>query len=105
MKLNKKGEKLYNKWQNIYVEELTKQREQRGDPEWFEGWCIIDDYDHIQTLEDEVGLLVFGYDGCLENYFEQWREHYENDECFFRDAFGKGYTLAEVEQACMPFYD
>ena len=62
MKLNAKGEALYDKWERIYWEEITKQREQRGDPDFCEGWCIIDDWDHIHDINDEIGLLIFGYE-------------------------------------------
>lgn len=84
MKLNAKGLELFNKWEHIYVEELTKQREQRGDPEYCEGWSIIDDSDHIRSVEDAVGLAVFGDDDraiyhilqCIEyGYFSADEEY------------------------------
>ena len=101
--LNKKGWEMFDKWQSIYEEELKRLREEMNDPDYTEGWCIIDNYNHVKTLEDEVGLLIFGYDEHIDSYFDEWRGVWEDG--FFRDAFGKEYTLAEVEQACMPFYE
>lgn len=103
--MNKRGQELYNKWDAIYRAELEKLRAEKNDPEYQEGWCIIDDYEHVKTLKDEVGLLVFGYDDCLNYYFDEWRDEYASGEGFFRDVYGREYTLAEVEAACAPYYD
>lgn len=104
MKLNAKGLELFDKWNHIYYDELALQRELRDDPDWTEGWCIIDDYDHIQTIEDEVGLLIFGYADCVGNYFNEWRDVFGTSP-FFTDAHGQNYTLNEVENRCKEFID
>lgn len=62
MKLNKSGVEVYNKWSGIYNSELEKLRTENNDPDFCEGWCIIDDDSHIHNIEDEIGLLIFGYD-------------------------------------------
>lgn len=97
MKLNAKGLELYDKWEHIYYDELTKQREQRGDPDWIEGWCIIDDSDHCKTIEDYVGLAIFGDDDyaiyhILDNFHP--KEHY-----------AYGYTAEQVVEMMKPYFD
>lgn len=103
-KLNEKGWKKFNEWNAIYEKELERLRIELNDPDYFEGWCIIDDYDHVKTIEDEVGLLVFGYDENIDWYFDEWRDIYKDDEAFFTDINGKDYTLKEVEDAIRPYY-
>lgn len=97
MKLNAKGLELYDKWEHIYYDELTKQREQRGDPDWIEGWCIIDDGDHCKTIEDCVGLAIFGDDDYaiyhILDYFHP-KEHY-----------AYGYTAEQVVEMMKPYFD
>jgi hypothetical protein len=102
MKLNAKGMELYDKWEHIYVEELTKQREQRGDQEWCDGWCIIDDYDHIHDINDEIGLLIFGYDDyaiyhvleCIDDKFVRADE-----------IWGFDTTSAQLVELMKPYFD
>jgi hypothetical protein len=103
--MNKEGQKLFNKWEKVYESELNKLRKEMNDEDYIEGWCIIDDYEHVKTIEDEVGLLIFGYDDYLPNYFDEWREHYDEDEVFFTDFYGKDYTLKEVEELAMKYYE
>lgn len=102
MKLNAKGMELFDKWEHIYFEELEKQREQRGDEDYFEGWCIIDDFDHIHDINDEIGLLIFGYDdnaiyhvlGCIDDKMVR------SDEVW---AFNT--TSAQLVEMMKPYFD
>ena len=102
MKLNVKGMELYDKWERIYVEELTKQREQRCDEDYIEGWCIIDDYDHIHDINDEIGLLIFGYDDmaiyhvleCIDDKMVR------SDEVWAFDT-----TSAQLVEMMKPYFD
>lgn len=104
--MNELGKALYNKWDRIYRGELQRIRAERNDPEYIEGWCIIDNYDFVKTLEDEVGLLIFGYDDGLPQMFEnQWPKIYREDEYFFTDINGKDYTLKEVKEKCKLYFD
>lgn len=97
MKLNAKGMELFDKWEHIYWDEVTKQREQTGDPDWIEGWCIIDDADHCKTIEDCIGVAVFGDDDdaiyhILDNFLPH--EHY-----------AYGYTAEQVVEMLKPYFD
>ena len=105
MKLNAKGIELYNKWETIYYAELDKLRKKYNDPDYFEGWCIIDNFEHIKTLEDEVGLFVLGYENDLPWMFEDWKNDYGKNDEFFRDADGNSYTLEDFIKACMPYLE
>lgn len=106
MILNKAGRELFSKWDDIYRTELERLRKERNDPEYIEGWSIIDSYDFVKTANDEIGLLIFGYDDSLPWMFdEEWSKAFDEDEVFFKDADGKGYTVDEMREMCRPYYD
>lgn len=87
MKLNAKGWKIFDKWDGIYADELERLRKEKNDSDYIEGWCIIDDDDHVKTIDDAIGISIFGDDDyaiyhimdCVEvyHYFEspdeEWR--------------------------------
>ena len=104
-KLNAKGWELYKEWERIYEDELHRLQDEMHDPDFVEGWCIIDDYRFVKTVEDQVGLLVFGYDEGVGAYFDFWTEHGGENEICFTDINGKDYTFAEVEKLVVPYYE
>lgn len=67
--MNAKGQELYNKWEATYENELKRLREEMNDPEYEKGWSIIDNSKFVKTIDDEIGLLVFGYDDDIDYYF------------------------------------
>ena len=60
--LNEAGWELYSEWEMIYHAELNRLRAEQNDPDFHEGWCIIDNEHFVRNIEDEVGLRIFGYD-------------------------------------------
>lgn len=103
--MNEEGKKLYSKWEKIYEDELQLIRAMLNDDDYTEGWCIIDDYDHVKTIEDEIGLLVFGYDDYLPHQIEEWESLYGENETFFTDIYGKNYTVKEIKERAMVYYN
>lgn len=102
MELNKQGQKLYDKWEHIYFDELTKIREQTGDPDFCEGWSIIDDWDHIHDIDDEIGLLIFGYEDdaiyhIIETVNSKWS--WPDEEWMF------GKSCREMIELLKPYFD
>ena len=97
MKLNKSGWELYDKWQDIYYDELNKQRAELNEPDYIEGWSIIDDNEHCPTIEDYVGLAVYGDD---DDAIYHILENYRPDE-----HYAYGYTAAQVVEMLKPYYD
>lgn len=97
MKLNAKGLDLLNKWDGIYSNELEKLRKELNDPDYFEGWSIIDDGDHCPTIEDCVGLAVYGDD---DNAIYHILENYRPDE-----HYAYGYTAAQVVEMLKTYFD
>ena len=71
--MNKKGFELYKKWEAIYYKEL--ERLQKEDPDFEEGWCIIDNDNFVKTADDLVGLLLFGYDDNIFNVIDEWKKY------------------------------
>lgn len=90
MKLTEKGMEIFRKWESVYFAELEKLRKENNDPDFCEGWCIIDDADHIDTIEDEIGLLIFGYDDHVIDHLKEYIEDYGDDEYFC------GFTAQEI---------
>lgn len=103
--MNAKGWELFKKWEAIYEKELQLLREEMNDPEYEEGWSIIDDYDFVKTIDDEIGLLVFGYDDGIDYYFDFWEQHGGLNEVCFTDIDGNDYTFAEVKERIVPYYE
>lgn len=97
MKLNSKGWDLFYKWEAVYRKELEKQRKLTGDPDWIDGWCIIDGSDHIHSIEDAVGVAVFGDD---DDAIYRVLENYDPDEHY---AFG--YTAEQFVEMLKPYFD
>lgn len=103
MKLNRSGMEVFNKWEEVYRKELENERKLRNDPEYSDGWCIIDDSRYVKDEDDALGILIFGDDdsaichimNCVENgtfksYDDEW-------------AFGK--TCREMIIALLPYFD
>ena len=72
--LNEKGKKLYDIWEAKYDEELDKLRKKHDDPDYTEGWSIIEGIG--ETLEDYCGIEIFGDDDYaipyVKNCIEDW---------------------------------
>lgn len=95
MKLNKKGLELADKWYAIWDEEVEKELAKDENAET--GWCIIDDYDHIHNIEDEIGLLLMAYDNNAISVITE--EYTPNEQYIF------GYTAAEVVEMLKLYFD
>lgn len=105
-KLNYAGVELYQAWEREYYHELDRLRKELNNPEYEEGWSIIDDCDYVKTVSDEVGLLVFGYDDNLMWFLNEWKEVWNESEkgIFFTDAYGIDYTVGEIEYLAKKYY-
>lgn len=102
--MNEKGIEAWNKWERIYREELERLQKELNDPEYTEGWCIIDSYEFVKTLQDEAELCVWAYGEGVDAYINDWVGC--DDERFFRDADGNWYSLHELEKEIgQHFYD
>lgn len=95
--LNERGMEIWEKWEQIYTQELERLREEKNDPEYTEGWCIIDSYEFAPDIEDEAQLLVWAYDGNVENYFSEWASDEHADQ-FYRNVHGEWFSLHELEK-------
>lgn len=74
-RLTEAGIKAMDRMQDVYFAELRKIREEIGDDEYLEGTCIIDDSDHIKTLDDEVDYLILCYEADVLNVLGDWSRH------------------------------
>ncbi len=105
MKLNEKGNELYNIWEQNYCKENDNLGGDSANGDYIEGWCIIDNYNYVKTLTDECGLLIFGYDESAIDTVDEWIEMYGADDVIFNDATGKGYTCAEIKKELLKYFE
>ena len=96
MKLNQKGIEAFKKWDKIYCAENDRLGGDSGNGEFIEGWCIIDDYEHIKSITDESELLIYGYETNALAMIEEWQE-LENatDTTIFDKKLG--FTFGELK--------
>ena len=104
MRLNAKGMEVFNKWHKIYCDELEKIRKETNNPNYEEGWCIIEDTDHVKTRDDVIGILIFGDDDnaiyhileCIDmGLFKPDENYYWNVEL----------TCRQLIKRLIPYYD
>ena len=105
MKLNDKGIKKYNAWEKIYEMELDRLRILMDDPDYFEGWSIVDNDLFVRTFDDLIGLLVFGYGEDIGWNIEEWKTIYKPEDIFFEDVDGKKHTVEETINELMTCYE
>ena len=100
--MNDKGNAAFARIMRMYYDELTAERKKRNEPDWNEGWSIIDDADHIKTLEDEAALLIFAYDSKAVSVLEEWMSLCHEAPC---DRIGNlPWTYEEVINCIDSFY-
>lgn len=106
MKLNAKGEKLRNIWQQNYFKENNKLGGDSANSNFVEGWSIIDNKEYVKTLTDFCGLMLYGYDDddCLW-IADEWIEMYGENSVIFTDCNGKSYTCIEVKTELLNYFD
>ena len=97
-RLTSKGQAASDRMLNMHMAELEKIRKERNEPDYMEGWCVIDDYDHIKNIDDEIDLLTYGYGASVIAVLREWceedRDIYGNWSFDFTFAFG--YTYKQV---------
>lgn len=77
MELNKKGWELFDKWESKYWNELERLQKEKNNPNYYEGWCIIENDNFVKTPEDLVGLYLFGYCDHIFDIIDEWKETLE----------------------------
>ena len=65
---------IYNEWATKYDNELERLKKEYNNPDYHEGWCIIETNEFIKTLDDVVGLMIFGYDDNALGTIDEWIE-------------------------------
>lgn len=91
MKMNAKGEELYDIWEQNYRKENDRLGGNSADGDYVEGWCIIDNDEYIKNITDECGLLIFGYYDDAMFTVAEWIEDWGNE----RIKIGSNYYTYE----------
>lgn len=97
-KMNAAAYELYIKWENIYHQELERLRKEKNDPEYHEGWCIIENDNFIKSLDDVVGLLIFGYDDNALYTVCMWINDNGEEDTYW------GYRLKDIYSELEKYY-
>ena len=105
MKLNNKGIEMYKIWEQKYYKENDNLGGDSANGNFVEGWVIIDNYDYVKTLEDECGLMVFGYDDDAIDVVDEWIDLYGENDFIFTDYYGNKYTCREVKEALLKYFE
>ena len=105
MKLNAKGNELYDIWWKNYCKENDNLGGDSANHDFVEGWCIIDNTEYVKTLTDECGLLIFGYDTNAIYTVEEWIEDWGADDVIFTDTNGNDYTCAEIKEELLKYFE
>ena len=92
---------IFNKWENIYYQENNKLGGNSQNNEFVEGWSIIEDTDHVKTIDDAVGLLIFGYDDNALTTVDEWIETDTDKE----DAKYLGFRLGDIRNKLKDYYE
>lgn len=74
MKMNSKGEELYNIWAKKYADENDRLGGDSENGYFIEGWCIIENSNFVKTEQDVVGLYLYGYDEHIFGIIDEWKE-------------------------------
>ena len=100
MRLNKKGQELYDIWYANYCKENDKLGGNSANGDFVEGWSIIDNDECIKTITDECGCLIFGYDDNVFNILDEWPEDWdETEKCC------GGFTITEIKNELLKYFD
>lgn len=105
MKLNKAGLEIYNFWHEIYCTANDELGGNSVESDFIEGWCIIDNYDWVKTLEDECGLWVYGYGDSAVYYVDEYIEQYGEDDIIFIDYEGNKHTAKALKNEMLKYFD
>ena len=105
MKLNEKGRKVYDIWEQKYHKENDKLGGNSAEGDFVEGWCIIDNNEYIKSLTDFCGMLIFGYDEDALWMVEDWIDAYGKDDVIFTDCDGNIYTCMDVKIELFNYFE
>lgn len=90
-RLTAKGKEAYDRMDGMYAEEIARQEREYGTQYTEYGWSCIDDYEHIHDIDDDIDLLVFGYEEHIIDTLIKW-----GGEDGFDSAFSFGYSIKEI---------
>ncbi|MEE1256267.1 MAG: hypothetical protein UHN47_07115 [Lachnospiraceae bacterium] len=90
---------IYDEWETKYRNELERLRKEKNNPDYHEGWCIIETDEFIKTLDDVVGLIIFGFDDNAYGTIEEWiKQDGENDTYL-------GFKLKDIMQELEKYFE
>lgn len=89
-RLTDEGWEAFNRIAQMHEAELEKLRVEYNDPDYDEGWSVIDDFDHIKNIDDDIDLLIYGYEEAVISTLVSWAWGNIDSKYMF------GYTYKQV---------
>ena len=99
VKMKKIANPIYNEWETKYHNELKRLQKEKNNPNYFEGWCIIENDGFVKTLDDVIGLIIFGYDDNALGIIDEWIEDYGEDDTYF------GFKLIDIMHELEKYFE
>ena len=99
MKMNDKASSIFDKWEKLYYEENDKLGGNSKNGDFVEGWCIIENDTYVKTLDDAVGLLIFGYDDNALSIVNDWITADGEDDDYL------GFRLGDIKNKLENYYE
>ena len=100
MKLNEKGWALHDIWWQNYCKENDRLGGNSAEGDFVDGWCIIDNFDYINNITDECGLLIFAYDDDAYYRVEEWIKN--DGDC---EVGNLGFTYTDVKSELLKYFE
>jgi hypothetical protein len=99
VRMKENAKPIYDKWETKYWNELERLKKENNNPDYHEGWCIIENDNFVKTLDDVVGLMIFGYDDNALGTIDEWIEMDGEDDTYF------GFKLVDIMHELEKYFE
>lgn len=100
MKLNEKGEELFDVWEQKFWNENDRLGGDSKSGIFVVDTDIVNKKNCIKTITDECGWLIFTYDEYVFDVLDEWA-----DDCGETDNCCAGFTIAEVRKELLKYFE
>ena len=99
MKMKDNASPIFAKWEKLYCQENDKLGGNSENRDFVEGWCIIENDTYVKTLDDVVGLLIFGYDDSALSMVNDWIAADGEEDNYL------GFKLRDIKNKLKNYYE
>lgn len=91
VKMKDSAKSIYDEWGAKYCAENDRLGGNSAEGDFVESWCIIENEDYVKTLDDVVGLMIFGYDDNALGIIDEWIATDGEDDTYL------GFKLVDIK--------